>query len=119
MFFVNTLYLNISKIKSKTFKLNEKQMSFFNDCLKNICEETNLLMLDNFIQHGNTTCLWHSIAVAYYAYCFSQFFNIKCDEKALYMVRCFMITSYMIGIFMTNPIGFMDSSIPKQHLTML
>ena len=83
MFFVNTLYLNISKIKSKTFKLNEKQMSFFNDCLKNICEETNLLMLDNFIQHGNTTCLWHSIAVAYYAYCFSQFFNIKCDEKSL------------------------------------
>lgn len=83
MFFINTLYLNISKIKSKTFKLNEKQMSFFNDCLKNICEETNLLMLDNFIQHGNTTCLWHSIAVAYYAYCFSQFFNIKCDEKSL------------------------------------
>ena len=67
MFFVNTLHLSVSKLKKKTFKLNEQQMSFFNDCLKNICEETNFLKL----------------AVAYYAYCFAKFFNIKCDEKSL------------------------------------
>ena len=79
MFFVNTLHLSVSKLKKKTFKLNEQQMSFFNDCLKNICEETNFLKLDSFMQHGDTTCLWHSIAVAYYAYCFAKFLNIKCD----------------------------------------
>ena len=62
MFFVNTLHLSVSKLKKKTFKLNEQQMSFFNDCLKNICEETNFLKLDSFMQHGDTTCLWHSIA---------------------------------------------------------
>ena len=45
MFFVNTLHLSVSKLKKKTFKLNEQQMSFFNDCLKNICEETNFLKL--------------------------------------------------------------------------
>ena len=104
MFFVNTLHLSVLKLKKKTFKLNEQQMSFFNDCLKNICEETNFLKLDSFMQHGDTTCLWHSIAVAYYAYCFAKFFN--------------MITSYTTGIFMINHIGFMASSILKQHLTM-
>ena len=55
MFFVNTLHLSVSKLKKKTFKLNEQQMSFFNDCLKNICEETNFLKLDSFMQHGDTT----------------------------------------------------------------
>ena len=49
MFFVNTLHLSVLKLKKKTFKLNEQQMSFFNDCLKNICEETNFLKIFSFI----------------------------------------------------------------------
>ena len=83
MSFVNTFYLNIAKFNPLSFKLKENEISFFNECLKSICEETSILKLDTFIQHGDTSCLWHSIAVAYYTYCFFKFFNIKCNEKSL------------------------------------
>lgn len=83
MSFVFNVSLYVSKLKPKAFKLNQKEMDFFNECLASICNETSLLQLDKYIQHGDTSCLWHSIAVAYYAYCFFKYFNIKCDEKSL------------------------------------
>lgn len=80
---IYNFYSNILKLKPKSFNLSKEEMDFFNDCLENICKKTDLLKLDNYIQHGDTSCLWHSIAVAYYAYCFFKYFNIKCDEKSL------------------------------------
>lgn len=78
-----SLINSVFNSKFKTFTLSEDEINFFNKCIKDLCKNTNFLTMDQFIQHGNTSCLWHSIAVAYYSYCFFKYFHINCDEKSL------------------------------------
>ena len=78
-----SLINSVFNSKFKAFTLSEDEINFFNKCIKDLCKNTNFLSMDQFIQHGNTSCLWHSIAVAYYSYCFFKYFHINCDEKSL------------------------------------
>ena len=45
-------------------KLKANELVFFNRLLQEIAERTDLLAMDGFVQHGDTSTLWHSIAVA-------------------------------------------------------
>lgn len=39
--------------------------------------------MDEYVQHGNTSCLYHSVAVAYYSLALVNIFKIRCDRKSL------------------------------------
>jgi len=41
---------------------------YFNECIKDILNCEQVLQLDCYKRHGNTTCFRHSVAVAYYSY---------------------------------------------------
>ena len=50
--------------------------------------------IDDFIQHGRTSCFWHSVAVAYYSLHMINYFNIKCDARSL--VRGALLHDYFL-----------------------
>lgn len=51
--------------------------------LLKLTQETKILTLDEYKQHGNTTCFMHSVAVAYYSIRLVEWLNIKCDMESL------------------------------------
>lgn len=56
---------------------------FFLNCIKPLLEYEPVRKMDDFIHHGRTSCLKHSLAVAYYSYVFIRRLRIKCDEAAV------------------------------------
>jgi len=50
--------------------LTREQIDFFHSCARDVVETDQYQQMAEFMQHGNTTCLQHCIAVAYYSYCF-------------------------------------------------
>ena len=57
--------------------------TIFNHYANEIIKSNNFKKIDNFTQHGTTSCFWHSIAVAYYSLKIINFLGIKCDIKSL------------------------------------
>lgn len=52
-------------------------------CLHNLSGKSRLGEMDAFIQHGGTSCLKHTIAVAYYSILFADFMRIRCNRREL------------------------------------
>lgn len=50
------------------FKLEEAEKEYL-DCVRDILENPVFQSMDNFIQHGHTTCKTHCIHVSYLSYC--------------------------------------------------
>jgi uncharacterized protein len=65
------------------FGLKHEERQFFQDCLDDLSRNTLFHSMDEYMQHGSTSCLWHSIAVAYYSLWFVHAFRIKCNHKNL------------------------------------
>lgn len=74
--------------------LNREQLCFFNDCLTALSETAALGDMDAFPQHGSTSCLWHSVAVAYYSYRLAGALGLACDEKSL--IRGALLHDYFL-----------------------
>lgn len=55
----------------------------FKSYLEEIMNKKKYLKMNRFIQHGNTTCLLHSIAVAYFSYRLCKFFKIKVHDERI------------------------------------
>lgn len=51
--------------------------------LTTLKKETAVLDMDQYIQHGDTTCYWHSVAVAHYSVCLIRRLGIRCDMESL------------------------------------
>ncbi len=51
------------------------------NCIKDLVNSALVLKMNEFIQHGNTTCLKHSIEVSYKSYKFARILNL--DYKAV------------------------------------
>lgn len=64
-------------------KLKANELVFFNRLLQEIAERTDLLAMDGFVQHGDTSTLWHSIAVAYYSLWIARRLRLSCRWKSL------------------------------------
>ena len=62
-------------------RLSDENKKLFMDIVGELCENEKVLSMDNLKQHGNTTCLMHSLAVAYYSLLFVDKYNIKCDNR--------------------------------------
>lgn len=63
--------------------LTAEELAFFNHLLREVANRTDLLQTDRFIQHGDTSTLWHSIAVAYYSLWLARRLRLACRWKSL------------------------------------
>ena len=78
------------------------------DCVRDILEHPVFQSMDEYIQHGNTTCKEHCMRVSYLSYRI-------CVRRG---PDCFTTCFYMTGIPMgkRRGIGFMALPIPGQPL---
>lgn len=79
MISLNNMFLK----KEKILYLGAKEEQIFKRQFENLCSTTLLPASHEFIQHGNTSCLLHSIAVSYYSLAFVTYLNMKCDKESL------------------------------------
>lgn len=66
----------------------------FKSYLEEILKKKKYLKMNRYMQHGNTTCLQHSIAVAYISYRITKFFKINVHEKEL--IRGALLHDYFL-----------------------
>ena len=66
----------------------------FKSYLDEVMDKKKYRKMNRYIQHGNTTCLLHSIAVAYFSYRLAKLFRIKVHEKEL--IRCALLHDYFL-----------------------
>lgn len=63
--------------------LSDEVIYHLNDSLKDLAVTAAIHRMDKYVQHGDTTCLWHSIAVAYYSLTAAKLLHIPCRQKSL------------------------------------
>ncbi len=66
----------------------------FKSYLDEMLDKKKYIKMNRFIQHGNTTCLLHSIAVAYFSYRLCKFLKIKVHEREL--IRGALLHDYFL-----------------------
>ena len=66
-------------------KLRNKEVEdlVFKSYLEEVLQKKKFLKMNRYLQHGNTSCLLHSIAVSYYSYRLCKFLKLKVHEKEL------------------------------------
>lgn len=75
-------------------KKKEIENLVFKSYLEEMLQKKKFLKMNRYIQHGNTSCLLHSIAVSYYSYRLCKFFRIKVHEKEL--IRGALLHDYFL-----------------------
>lgn len=63
-------------------------------CLNNLSADSKLRRMDKFIQHGNTSCLKHTIAVAYYSVKLAEMMGIRYKKRDL--IRGALLHDYFL-----------------------
>lgn len=63
--------------------LKPHELEFFCGCLQPLVDNSPVMEMVKYTQHGRTSCLNHSLAVAYYSYALSLRLRLKCDYAAL------------------------------------
>ncbi len=62
--------------------------------IRDVCDEGRFTRMSGFIQHGETTCMLHTIAVAYYSNMLVKKFKLKCRKQEL--VRGALLHDYFL-----------------------
>lgn len=75
-------------------KNREVEDLVFRSYLEEIMQKKKFLKMNRYVQHGNTSCLLHSIAVSYYSYRLCKFLKIKFHEKEL--IRGALLHDYFL-----------------------
>ena len=77
-------------------KLRNKEVEdlIFKCYLDEIMQKKKFWKMNRFLQHGNTSCLLHSIAVSYYSYRLCKFLKIRVHEKEL--IRGALLHDYFL-----------------------
>ena len=76
------------------FRLKKRDEEYFIEFDVEIIASTKLKTMEQYLQHGKTNCLEHSIAVAYYSYWFVTAFRIQCDMRSL--IRGSLLHDYFL-----------------------
>lgn len=66
----------------------------FKSYLEEMLQKKKFLKMNRYIQHGNTSCLLHSIAVSYYSYRLCKILKMKVHEKEL--IRGALLHDYFL-----------------------
>lgn len=74
--------------------MTQEQLKAFNEYMDELLADEKIKQMSKFIQHGNTTCLMHCKAVAYYSVVFVHKFNIQVDMKSL--IRGALLHDYFL-----------------------
>lgn len=64
-------------------QLSNEDKRYFIKKVKQFLAIERVKQLDDYIQHGNVTCLEHSLSVAYSSFLFCRKFHIKVDTDSL------------------------------------
>lgn len=95
MFYITILvvkyFLGVIKMKIKNRVVEDL---VFKSYLEEVMQKKKYAKMNRYIQHGNTTCLLHSIAVAYFSYRLSKFLKLKVHEKEL--IRGALLHDYFL-----------------------
>lgn len=77
-------------------KLKNKEVEdlVFKTYLEEVMKKKKFLKMNRYIQHGNTSCLLHSIAVSYYSYRLCKFLHLNFHEKEL--IRGALLHDYFL-----------------------
>ena len=74
--------------------LTEKQARFLTACITELRREAPLDRMEQYVQHGDTSCLRHCVAVAYLSYRLSLRLGLRCDARSL--VRGAMLHDFFL-----------------------
>lgn len=55
----------------------------FVEIITPLLQEPKIIKMNEFIQHGDTSCLMHTLSVAYYSFNLAKKWRLKIDEKSL------------------------------------
>ncbi len=77
-------------------KLKQREVEdlLFKGYLEELLQKKKFLKMNRYMQHGNTSCLLHSIAVSYYSYRLVKFFHLRVHEKEL--IRGALLHDYFL-----------------------
>jgi len=77
-------------------KLKQKEVEdlVFKSYLEEVMQVKKFLKMNRYMQHGNTSCLLHSIAVSYYSYRLCKFLRLNVHEKEL--IRGALLHDYFL-----------------------
>lgn len=64
-------------------KRDHRDERLLSQTLVRLANECQLLRLNGYTQHGGTSCMEHSFAVAYYSLAIANRFRIRCNRKSL------------------------------------
>lgn len=74
--------------------LSADLIRFFIQTVLPLCEHPTVLSMDKLTQHGDTSCLLHSLAVAYFSLYLVTKLRIRCDRRSL--VRGAILHDYFL-----------------------
>ncbi len=69
----------MKKIFKRKFKSTDNKTDYVN-CVNDLIKHEKVIQMENYIQHGNVTCLEHCIHVSYYSYLICK--KLKLNYKA-------------------------------------
>lgn len=69
-------------------------MNIVLDCVQSLSEKSHLKRMEKYTQHGNTSCLLHTIAVAYYSIKIAEFFGMNYRKRDL--IRGALLHDYFL-----------------------
>lgn len=74
--------------------MTREEELYLSNMLSELLEDSNVQKMNDFIQHGDVTCLQHCISVSYFSYKLCKKFHIEVDERSL--VRGALLHDYFL-----------------------
>ncbi len=90
----NFFYISYHNSKRDSEKLKINMRNEFIKLIQPIVENEKVKRMDKYIQHGNTSCLEHCVAVAYVSFYLAKKFHIHCDYNSL--IRGALLHDYFL-----------------------
>lgn len=84
----------IDEIKKREYVSNFVAVKNIKRKLKTLLKDEEYLSMENYIQHGTTNCILHSIAVTHYSLMFASKLHIKINYNSL--VRGALLHDYFL-----------------------
>lgn len=72
-----------SRPAKEGFGLDAQETAILRDCIEDLSRNGSFVNMRHYIQHGQTDCLLHSIAVAYFSYAAAMRLNLSLNKKCL------------------------------------
>lgn len=78
------------------FMLNTEEQMILQETLDELMQDRGFISMETYIQHGRTSCLWHSIAVAYYSCLLLHILPIGNSINQRSMIRGALLHDYFL-----------------------